>query len=238
MHREYHKWFSPRLGREMELKIVGHGGLPVMVFPTSGGRFYEFEDRQMPECVQGRVDGGHVQFFCVDSVDMESWYNRNVGPRWRIARHVQYEDYLIHEVVPLMKQKNWSPKMISLGCSFGGYHAVNIAMKHPDVFTGFLSMSGAYDLVGDMLRGYHDNDVYMNMPTQYLSNLSDPWFFDQYRHGKNYVLATGTHDQCWADNESLARVMRHKGIPVQLDVWGDNTGHDWPYWQRMMQAYL
>ena len=238
MHREYHKWWSPRLGRDMELKIIGHGGVPVMVFPTSGGRFYEFEDRKMPECVQGRVDGGHVQFFCVDSVDMESWYNREVGSRWRIARHVQYEDYLIHEVVPLMKQKNWSPQLISLGCSFGGYHAVNIALKHPDVFSGFLSMSGAYDLVGNMLRGYHDDDVYLNMPTQYLANLSDPWFFDQYRHNKRYVLATGTHDQCWADNESLARVMRRKDIPVQLDVWGDNTGHDWPYWQRMMQAYL
>lgn len=45
MNREYHKWNSPCLGRAMELLIFGHAGLPVMAFPTSGGRFFEFEDQ-------------------------------------------------------------------------------------------------------------------------------------------------------------------------------------------------
>ncbi len=31
----------------MELLVFGHAGLPVLVFPTSGGRFYEFEDQGM-----------------------------------------------------------------------------------------------------------------------------------------------------------------------------------------------
>ena len=88
MNREYHKWYSSRLGRDMELLVFGHAGVPVLVFPTSGGRFYEFEDRHMIGAVAGQIDGGHLQFFCVDSIDMESWYNRNVPPRWRIARHV------------------------------------------------------------------------------------------------------------------------------------------------------
>jgi len=29
MNREYHKWYSSRLGRDMELLVFGHGGLPV-----------------------------------------------------------------------------------------------------------------------------------------------------------------------------------------------------------------
>jgi esterase/lipase superfamily enzyme len=53
-----------------------------------------------------------------------------------------------------------------------------------------------------------------------------------------YVLATGVHDQCWNDNERLAGIMRSKGIPVRLDVWGDDARHDWPWWQRMAQEYL
>lgn len=238
MNREYHKWWSPRLERDMEMMIYGHGGVPVIVFPTSSGRYFEFADRQMVEAVRGKVDAGQVQFFCVDSVDLESWYNRNVGGRWQIARHIQFEEYVLQEVLPLIRQKNGDPHLVSLGCSFGGFHAVNIALRHPDLFTGFLSMSGAFDLVGRMLRGYHDQDVYLNMPTQYLRNMSDPRFFDQYRNGKRYVLATGVHDQCWNDNERLAQVMRDKGIPVQLDVWGDSTGHDWPYWQKMIEVYL
>ena len=78
MNREYHKWYSNRLGRDMEMLVFGHAGLPVMVFPTSGGRFFEFEDRDMIGAVAGRVEQGDLQFFCVDSIDMESWYNRDV----------------------------------------------------------------------------------------------------------------------------------------------------------------
>ena len=122
--------------------VFGHAGLPAVVFPTSQGRFYEFEDRGMVDAIRWKIDNGEVQLFCVDSVDAESWYNRNVGPRWRIARQVQYDEYIIHEVVPLIKQLNWSPKRAAIGCSFGGYHAVTMALRHPDVFTAFLSMSG------------------------------------------------------------------------------------------------
>jgi esterase/lipase superfamily enzyme len=220
----------------MEMLVFGHAGLPAVVFPTSQGRFFEFEDRGMVDAIRGKIDAGEVQLFCVDSVDAESWYNRNVGPRWRIARHVQYDEYIIHEVVPLVKRLNWSPKMAAIGCSFGGFHAVTMALRHPDVFTAFLSMSGAFDM-GSFLGGYHDQDVYFNQPTQFLPQMSDSWFLDRYR-SNTYVLATGVNDQCWDQNERLARVMREKGIPVRLDVWGDGTGHDWPWWQRMVQTYL
>ena len=115
MNREYHKCRSSRLGREMELLVFGHAGLPVLVFPTSGGRFYEFEDRGMIPAVAGKIDAGLLQFFCVDSVNDESWYNRHAPPRQRIARHMQYEEYLLHELVPLILQKNRDPRLMALG---------------------------------------------------------------------------------------------------------------------------
>jgi esterase/lipase superfamily enzyme len=236
MHREYHKWYSHRLGRDMELLVFGHAGLPVIVFPTSGGRFYEFEDRQMIGALSGRIDGGHVQVYCVDSIDMESWYNKSVSPRWRIARHVQFEDYVMSEVVPLVRLKNHDWHLVSLGCSFGGYHAVNIALRHPDTFTGLLSMSGAFDL-RKFLNGYHDDDVYFNQPFEYLPNLSDPWYFDHYRRN-SYVLGTGWDDQCLGQNQYLDQIMSHKGIPHKLYTWDTFNSHDWPTWQRMVQEYL
>jgi len=236
MNREYHKWYSSRLGREMELLVFGHAGLPVLVFPTSGGRFYEFEDRGMIGAVGERVEGGHLQFFCVDSVDMESWYNRNVPPRWRIARHVQYEDYLMHEVVPLIRQKNQDAHLVSLGCSFGGYHATNIALRHPDVFTGLLTMSGAFDMTR-FLGGYYDQDCYFNLPTHYLPNLGDPWYFEHYRRN-TYILGTGWDDQCLGENQNLDRIMSQKGIPHKLYTWETWNSHDWPTWQGMMREYL
>jgi esterase/lipase superfamily enzyme len=138
--REYHKWFSPSLGREMELLVFGHAGLPAFVFPTSCGRFFEFEDRGMVDTVRDQLEHGHLQLFCVDSIDGESWYNRNVGPRWRIARHVQYEHYCMDEVLPFIRSQNHNPHISTLGCSFGGYHAANIAFRHPGVFKAMLSL--------------------------------------------------------------------------------------------------
>jgi esterase/lipase superfamily enzyme len=209
-----------------------------IVFPTSQARFYEFEERGMVAAVADKIERAALQLFCVDSLDAESWYNRSVGPRWRIARQVQYDNYIVHEVVPHVRSQNQQPHLIGVGCSFGGYHAVNCGLRHPDVFTGFLAMSGAYDLKHlGFLNGYYDEDVYFNLPLDYLENLSDPWFLEQMRQ-RTYVLGTGVHDQCWNDNERLAAAMRAKGIPVKLDVWGDNARHDWPWWQRMVQVYL
>lgn len=236
MNREYHKWDSPHLGRAMELLVFGHAGLPVLVFPTSGGRFYEFEDRGMVQALTGRLESGGLQLFCVDSVDSESWYNRQVPPRWRIARHMQYENYLMREVVPLMQQHNREAHMVALGCSFGAYHAANIAFRHPDVFTGLLAMSGAFDLTS-FLNGYYDSDCYFHLPAHYLPNLEDPWYLERYRRN-TYVFATGWDDHCLEQNRNMDRILNAKGIPHKLIIWDAWNAHDWPTWQRMVQQYL
>jgi esterase/lipase superfamily enzyme len=236
MNREYHKWYSSRLGRDMELLLFGHTGLPVIVFPSSQGRFFEFEDRGLIGAVAHKIDAGEIQLLCLDSVDAESWYNRNVPPRWRIARHMQYERYIMDEVLPLVGQKNSNPRLISLGCSFGGYHAVNIALRHPGHFTGFLSMSGAFDVSG-FLHGYYDQDVYFHTPPHYLPNLSDPWYYERYRRN-TYILASGWDDHCLGQNQNLARIMGEKGVPHHRYIWDSWNSHDWPTWARMMNEYL
>ncbi len=236
MRRDYRRWYSPNLGRDMELLVFGHDGLPILVFPTSCARFFEFEDRGMVACVADKIDRGEMQLFCVDSVDGESWYNRGVGPRWRIARQVQYERYCMDEMVPFIRMLNGNPLLATLGCSFGGYHAVNFALRHPDVVTACLSMSGRFDMTS-FLDGYYDEDVYFQTPPHYLRHQHDEWWFERYRRS-TYVLATGVEDQCWDANEKMAQVMREKGVPVRLEVWGDRTGHDWPWWMQMMRAYL
>jgi esterase/lipase superfamily enzyme len=236
MVREYLKHHSSCLGRPMELLVFGHAGLPVVVFPTSRGRFYEFEDHGMIAALEGKIESGQLQLFCIDSVDSESWYNRQVPPRRRIARHMQYEDYLLNEVVPFVRSRNANPHLLALGCSLGGYHAANIALRHPDVFKGMLSMSGAFDLTG-FLDGYYDQDCYFNLPTHYLPNLTDPWFLERYARN-TFVLATGWDDQCLEQNQQLDRILSEKGIPHQLHVWDATNAHDWPTWQQMVRQYL
>lgn len=220
----------------MEMLVFGHGGLPVLVFPTSGGRFFEFEENGMVHAVARDIEEGNLQLFCVDSVNLESWYNRDVPPRWRIARHVQYEEYVLNEVLPLVRKGNGSERPIALGCSLGGYDAASIALRHPTIFRGFLAMSGIFD-PSRFLEGYYDQDVYFHSPTHFLPGLTDTWELAKYQ-GNVYVLATGTHDQCWDANERMADVLRAKNIAYRLDVWGEGARHDWPWWRRMIQTYL
>src|SRR5438270_9299430 len=101
----------------MELLVFGHAGMPVLIFPTSQGKFFEYEDRGMTGVLGGKLDSGGAQLFCVDSVDSESWYNRGVHPSVRVARHEQYEQYLLREVLPFIAQKNQNANLVTTGCS-------------------------------------------------------------------------------------------------------------------------
>jgi esterase/lipase superfamily enzyme len=231
VNREYHKWYSNALRRDMELLIFGHGGIPLLVFPTSMGRFFDYESRGMIQAVAHKYEDGQLQAFCVDSVDAESWYNKAVPPRERAHRHTEYDRYLFDEVVPLIRSRNRSDMLITTGCSFGGYHSVNFALRHPDVVTGAVSMSGAFD-IHQFLDGYYDDNCYYNCPPDFLPNLTDPWYLDRYKRQK-LVLATGERDICLDENLRLAGIMQAKQIPHWLDVWGDGAGHDWPWWQQM-----
>jgi len=236
MNREYHKGYSSELNREMELLVFGHGGMPLLVFPTSEGRFFDYEDRGMIAILSPKIDRGELQVFCVDSVDAESWYNKQVHPRLRVLRHLQYERYLLHELLPFLHAKNSSSQLALSGCSFGGYHAVNFSLKHPDLVTHCVSMGAAYD-IHQFLDGYYDGDCYFNCPPDFLPNMADEWFLSRYQQMK-IVLATGEWDMCLDQNVKLSAIMKSKGIPHWLDIWGDHTGHDWPWWQKMAGKYF
>jgi esterase/lipase superfamily enzyme len=236
MNREYQKAYSQELHRDMEILVFGHAGMPLLVFPTSMGKFFEYEDRGMIGVLAGKIDRGALQVFCPDSVDTESWYNKGVHPRVRVLRHLQYERYLLHELLPFLRWKNPGPHLAVTGCSFGGYHAVNFALKHPDVVTHCVSMSGAFD-IHQFLDGYYDDDCYFNCPTDFLPNLNDDWFLSRYRRMR-MVLAAGEWDICLHHNTQMSEILNGKGIPHWLDVWGDHADHEWPWWLRMAAKYF
>src|SRR6478672_8279014 len=106
MNREYLKAYSNELHRDMEMLVFGHAGSPLLVFATSMGRFFEYEDRGMIGVLGAKIEAGELQVFCPDAIDTESWYNKGVHPRIRVMRHLQYERYLLHEFLPFVRWKN------------------------------------------------------------------------------------------------------------------------------------
>lgn len=219
----------------MELLVFGHGGMPVIVFPTSMGRFFDYENRRMIDVRRDRYERGELQAFCVDSVDAESWYNKSIPPGARAARHADYDRYIANEVVPFVHNRN--PNGIAVtGCSFGGYHSVNFALRHPDLIHYCVSMGGAFD-IHQFIGDYYDDNCYYNCPPDFLPNLNDAWYLDRYREMR-IVLATGETDICLAENRRLSSIMNSKSIAHELDVWGDGAGHDWPWWEQMAVKFF
>jgi esterase/lipase superfamily enzyme len=219
----------------MELLVFGHGGARVLVFPTSMGRFFDWEDRGMIGCVGEHLERGWLQLYCVDSVDTESWYCLWAEPAGRIHRHEQYDRYLLTEVVPFTRQMNADPFLITTGASFGAYHAMNFALRHPEQVGRVLAMSGLYDLKRFM-DGYHDQAVYFNTPCDFLVHEHDHGRLEAMRR-MDIIIAIGREDVNYQNSEELSRLLWNKGVGNALRIW-DGWAHDWPYWRKMFPLYI
>jgi len=242
MKRQHHKWFSPRLDRDMELLVFGHAGAKVLVFPTREGRFYDYENWGLVDALRHSIDGGHIRLFCVDGVDSESFYCRCAPPAVRTARHRQYEAYILQEAIPFMVSQNGVPSLIVHGCSIGAYHAMNLALRHPSIFCKVVALSGRYDLtrpVGpfeDLFGGHYDEDVYFLTPTHFLPNLNDPGLLEPMRR-MDITLAVGEEDPFLESNRVLSEALSRKGISHRLAFW-PGEAHRARYWREMVPHYL
>lgn len=219
----------------MELLILGHGGARVLVFPTSQGRFFEWEDRGITTTLGEHLEKGWLQLFCVDSVDAESWYARYKHPGARAWRQEQYDRYLLNEVLPLADQINPNRFLITLGSSFGAYHAVNFGLRHPHHVNRILALSGIYD-IDRWTDGYHDEMVYFHNPCAYMGNVHDPAQLDAHRH-QDIIIVTGQDDPLRYSSEYLSGLLWSNDIWHALRVW-DGWAHDWPYWHQMVSTYI
>ncbi|MBN2723743.1 MAG: esterase family protein [Deltaproteobacteria bacterium] len=239
MHTEHHKWYSPAIGREMDIKIYGHAGKGILVFPAQGGRFFEFEDFKMIEAASWFINEGIVRFFTVDSVDNESWANETVHPSDRALRHNDYDSYILNEVVPFMRSITGYRKFFTTGCSMGGYHSGNFFFRHPDAFDGVISLSGLFSLnlfCGDFV----DENIYFNSPLKFLPDLHDNWYLDQYRES-HIIICCGQgawEDEMKKDVSAMKDLLAFKNIPAWVDMWGYDVNHDWPWWRKQLPYFL
>jgi esterase/lipase superfamily enzyme len=239
MKVEQHHWYTHRLGREMGIRVYGHYGAPILVFPTSGGDEREYEGQGMIGALAHHIEAGRVKFYCIDSVNNQSWYDKQAHPRHRSYLQAMYDDYVAREVAPFIQAHCETPgiSITTTGSSFGAYHAANTLLKHPDLFRRCLAMSGIYDLRRYM-DGDFDDNFYFNNPVDYVANQSAGWYL-QHLGQCDIRLVTGTGP--WEHPKwtyQLADALSRRGIPHSVDNWGADGGHDWPYWKRMMDRYI
>jgi esterase/lipase superfamily enzyme len=238
MERQLSSWYSPSLGSEMPIAMYGHHGFALLMVPTAAADYLEYERFQLMDHLAPLVDAGKMKVFSVNSINTESWLNKQMEGAHKAIRQNQFNDYIYNEVVPYIKNNtSWETPIIVTGASFGALHSMNLFLKRPDLINGAIAMSGVYDLT-EYTDGYYDDQVYYNSPIHYMPNLNDHYVLEQIRRGK-LIMATGqgSYEDPEA-NRRFSAVLNTKSIPHELDLWGHDVTHDWPTWRTMLPHFL
>lgn len=238
MQKDLSSWYSPNLQKDMPIVAYGHSGFALLLVPTAAADYLEYERFQMMDTLSYLIDGGKMRVFSVNSINNESWLNNNIDGRQKVIRHNQFNNYIYDEVIPFIRTNMGEhTRIIISGASFGALHSMNLFLKRPDLIHGAIAMSGVYDLT-EYSKGYYDEDVYFNSPVHYIPNLEDNWYLERIRQGK-LIIATGSGAYEDPDaNRKFSAILNNKGIPHELDVWGEDITHDWPTWRKMLPYFI
>lgn len=239
VQRHIDGWHSPSLSKHMDIVTYGHYGFALLLLPTATADYLEYERFGLIASIQDFITAGKVKVFSVSSVNDESWLHPTMLPHHKAMRHQDYNHYVHGEVIPYIKHST-SPEtpIIACGASVGALHAANLFFRRPDLLSGIISMSGVYDLTY-YSKGFWNDDLYYNSPLHYLGNMSDHSTLTLYRQSQHiHILAgSGAYEEP-AASEELSRLLHHKDIPHELDIWGQDMTHDWPTWLAMLPYYL
>lgn len=224
-------YYSHILGRHIEIVITGHWGYPIVMFPTSMGNVYQNKDFGLLDAISNEIQAGKVKVYNVESIDFQSFYNKDLPPNIKIYNYNLYTEFLHKELYPWIQRECSVHRVAVAGCSFGAYHAANFAFKYPDAVSHLFSMSGVYS-IKSFMNGYYDDLVYYNSPTDFMPN-QEEW---KYNH-QQLVLGTSDWDICKTDTLNMSQLLSFKGI----NHWYDEkkwASHDWPLWKMMLAEYI
>ena len=242
MRRDVVELWSPELG--WSPRVIAHGsyGRPVLLFPSSQGRAEDAETFGLVDAVRPLLEAGRVKLYCVDSWDGGSWYRTDLPLEERARLHEAYERWVVEGVVPFVDGDcGGRQDMAVAGCSFGAYHAANLALRRADLFPLALCFSGVYDL-SVLGWGERGTSFHLNTPLWSLA-AADGEHLDWLRSRLSLLLVCG--QGTWEDTTGALESTRafgalcaEKGLRVETDLWGHDVPHDWPSWRAQLAHHL
>lgn len=244
MRREEWLIWAPSIGANGHVMAYGHWGTPILFFPAEGGSARDIEDHGLIHVLAPAIEAGRIKVYAVDANDHESWSNHSIPSEERARRHNAYHSWIADEVAPAIHADcgGYQP-IVTTGPSMGAYHAVNMCLRRADLFPHAVGMSGNYDPATWHGWGEMGEALYFNNPMAYVQNLHGDHL--EWLRGRVFiqlVVGSGPFEEqptrALPSSWDLAHSLWAKGIPCDLDVWGQDTPHDWPSWQRMAAKHL
>ena len=233
--------YSHHLNRDVTIRTYGHAGAPILVFPCQDSMSDNFETFGMIDELSAWIESGKIRFFCVDTVDKDSWSDVGGDKKRRIEIQEAYFNYVIDEALPVIYDLcGGVVRPYVTGCSLGATHSVIFFFRRPDLFDGVIALSGCYDTYY-FWDGWHDGLIYENSPVHFLANMpKDHPYIDVYNQ-KKMIICVG--QGAWEEEgirtaKLLQNTFTEKGINAWVDFWGYDVNHDWCWWKPQYQYFL
>jgi esterase/lipase superfamily enzyme len=231
---------SPDLGRRAHVWTFGTKGRPLVVFPSNAGVAHEWRHGGMIDALSPLLAAGRVKIYCPETNVSRSFSGEgSVGHR--MAHHKAYERFVLNSLVPFIRQDTGMPRvrMVATGCSVGALYASIFALKHPEVFKQALCLSGRYR-TSKFFDGAMTQDLYFNDPFAFLPNLGGSGLERVRRHAHlTVVVGTGAAERgCIPETVEFGKLLQQKGIPHHVALWGKESSHTYPWWQKQARHYL
>jgi len=241
MSRHSERWYSERVGREVQVVRWGEVGTPVVFFPTAAGDAEECERFLLVDALSPLLEEGRIKLYSVDSVPGMVWLKENNKPPVATRAQAGFDAFVANELVPAIKKDCGDPEeleIIATGASIGAYNALAALCRHPDLFSTAMCLSGTYEL-SKFIDGDMDEAWYFSSPLHFIPGLEEGHPLLEKLRERFILLAHGTGK--WEDPKEswdVAKALGDKGIPNRVDEWDEEWNHDWPTWRRMLPEFL
>lgn len=224
-------YYSNTLSRNLQVEVTGDWGYPILMFPSSGGKYTQNSDFLLNESIMRFVDEGKIKLYNVETIDDMTFYDEHLPPDIKIHNYDLYMQFLQSEFIPFIQKECNVPRVAVAGVSFGGYHASNTAFRFPDLVSHLFAMSATFS-IRSMTKMSDDQRIYFNCPNEFMPG-AEAW---KYKH-MHIVLSTSDRDICLARNKDMSGILNALG----LDHWYDEKKwieHDWPLWRMVFPEYV
>ena len=219
MKRREYSWKSRSMARTMNLLVFGEGGIRVFAFPVRLTSYRAYEKHRVVSTLSGLIAAGELELYCIDATD-DTDYSRAQRP---IAFEL-FERYVLDELLPFSEKMNPGAPMAGFGICQGAFHAVNLAFRHPGLFTKLVAFSGRYDLGLNepghpaLFPGKSSPRVFANTPNKYIPGISNPVVLRHLRE-MSILLGCGENDPFYASNLFLRHILIKLGLSIEFFTW-------------------
>lgn len=236
IERAFEEWWSPSLGRDMEMLTFGHSGKPVLGLVGNTERYYDWENQEIVDELQWPLAEGFNQLYCIDSIDSECILNENVDIDVRIRRYKQYLTYISEEVFPYITERSGYNRITLTGFDTGALHALNLALHHPKKFEKLVLVNGVYD-IQPFMDGFVDEQVERYNPVTFISNPVNSYRVNKLKDLDIRIVASHTETEYYQAGK-LSDGFKQKNISHQLDIWVDEHQKKWQLWGQMLNKHI